>query len=133
MAQPENSVIIDSGKVIIIERNKPARIVIYITMFILGVQSVLFVLRFGNSQQLYHLVIAVFFSFLLGLVVSREVFFRTYKNEINIHDISRVRINNVPFGNGNVHLKLKLGRKTRQIFIDRYRAEEIKAELDPLS
>ena len=133
MAQPENSVIIDSGKVNIIERNKPARIVIYITMFLLGVQSVLFVLRFGNSEQLYHLIIAVFFSFLLGLVVSREVFFRTYKNEIDIQDISRVRIKNVPFGNGNVHLKFKLGRKTRQIFIDRYRAEEIKAELDPLS
>ncbi len=133
MHDRENSIIIDSGKVLITERRKPMRIAFYLAVLIFGMQAVFMIMKYENSGQLYHLIAGVVFAVLLGLIVSREVFFRTYRNVISVNEISRVKIQKVLFGYGNVYLKLKLKNKTREVFIDKHRAIEIKKELDPHS
>lgn len=124
--------IIDSGKVIIIDRKKPVRVLLYFVMALLGFQAIFEVLAFQRTGEFYHLIFGVILAFLLGLFVSRELFFRTYRTEIDLNEISGVRIQKVPFGYGNVYLKFKLRNRTRVVLIDRHRAEEVKREIDPL-
>lgn len=132
MSDSENAVIIDSGKVIIIDRKKPMRVLFYFAMALFGLQAIFEVLAFQRTGAIYHLVFGGILAFLLGLFVSRELFFRTYRSELDLNEISAVTIQRVPFGRGNVYLKFKLNNKTRVVFIDRHRAVEVKREIDPL-
>ena len=110
MPHSENSITIDSGKILITESQKPMHIT-------------------GN---IYDLVAGAILAFCVGLIVSREVFFKTFKNVIHVDEVRGVKLQKLLFGNGNVYLKLKLRNKTREIFIDKHRAEKIKKELDTL-
>lgn len=131
MSNNENSITIDNGQILIVERKKPAKVAFYLAVFIFGMQAFFFLLRYEESENLYELVVAGVLSFLLGLAVSREIFFRTNRNEIRVHEVQGVKITKPLFGYGNVFLKLRLGNKTREVFIDEHRAKEIKKELDP--
>ncbi len=131
MPNNDNSIIIDSGKVLITERKKPMRILFYLAVFLFGMQAVFMIIEYQSTKQWVDLVFGGILAFCVGLFMSRELFFRTHRNEIIVDEISGVKIQKVLFGNGNVFLKLKLKNKTREIFIDKHRAEEIRKELDP--
>jgi hypothetical protein len=130
MPNSENSIVIDSGKVLITERKKPMRILFYLAVFLFGMQAVFMIIEYQSTKQWYDLVLGGILAFCVGLIVSREMFFRTHRNEIDVKEISGVKIQKVLFGNGNVYLKLILKNKIREIFIDQHRAEEIRKELD---
>ncbi|WP_424493074.1 hypothetical protein [Salinimicrobium sp. GXAS 041] len=131
MPNTENSIIIDNGRILIVERKKPAKVAFYLAVVIFGMQAFFFILRYKETKEHYELIVAGIMAFLVGLVISREIFFRTGRNEIEVHEVQGVKITKPLFGYGNVFLKLKLGRKTREVFINQHRAIEIKKELDP--
>ena len=131
MPNNENSIVIDNGRILIVERKKPAKVAFYLAVSIFGMQAVFFALEYQETQQLFHLIAGGLMAFLVGLALSREIFFRTDRSEISVDEVSGVSIQKPLFGYGNVFLKLKLQRKTREIFIDKHRAMEIKKELDP--
>ena len=131
MPNNENSIVIDNGQIFIVERKRPAKVAFYLAVSIFGMQAVFFALEYQETQQLFHLITGGLMAFLVGLALSREIFFRTYRSEISVDEVSGVSIQKPLFGYGNVFLKLKLQRKTREIFIDKHRAMEIKKELDP--
>lgn len=127
-----NSVSIESGKVIIRDQKRPVRILFYLAMLLFGLQGIFQILSYERTGGVHHLIFGVVLAFLLGLFASRELFFRTYRKELDINEIVTVQIQNVPFGKENVYLRFKLKNKIRVVFIDRRRAEEVKRELDPL-
>lgn len=130
MPKTDNSVTIDSGKITIRDRQRPLRVIFSLAIVIFGIQAIFMIIHYQGSEEIYHLALGVVFAFCMGLLVSREVFFRTYRNEIDVNEVSGVSIRKVFSGNGNVYLKLKLNRKTREIFLSEGRALQIKKELE---
>lgn len=132
MPNSENSITIDSGNILITERQKPLRILYYLAVFFFGLQAIFMIIEYQATQQIYDLVAGTILAFCVGLIVSREAFFKTFRNVIHVDEVRGVKLQKLLFGNGNVYLKLKLRKRTREFFIDQYRAEEIKKELDML-
>lgn len=130
MSGSSNSIVIDSGKVLITERKKPIRTIYYFAVFLVGLQAVFLIVNYEATREIYNLAAGTILAFCVGLIVSREIFFRTYRDQIDVNKISGVKIQKVLFGCGNVYLKLRLKNKTRVVVIDRYSADRIKRELD---
>lgn len=133
MSRHVNTIKIKAGKLIINDPRKPLRVIVILSIVLLMIHAIYRGMEYQNSEEWYHLLIGGIFSFFAGILLSREFFFRTYKKEILTADVHRTRIKRIPLGGNMVLLKLKLGRKTREIFIDRQKAEEVRAFLDFLS
>ena len=129
----ENSIIMKPDRLLINDPRKPLRVVVLLAVVLLVIHAIYRAVEYQDSGEVYHLIIGGVVSFLVGLLLSREFFFRTYKKEVLTSEIFRARIQSIPFGGDNVFLKLKLGRKTREIFIHRKKAKEVKAFLELLS
>lgn len=97
---------------------------------VLGIQAVSYWIIYLKSQENYDLLIAIFLSLVVTTFVIIELFFRTYRNTIDLKEIKKVSIQKVLFEKENVLLKIKLKRKSRNIIIDEVQAEKIKNKLE---
>lgn len=132
MNRTSNYVIVNSKKIEIIEQKRPVRYTFLMILFISGAQGFFSTLKYIETDESGHLFIASFSLSLFVLAILKEIFFYTYKKEINIDDVSAIKIQPILFGKGTVFLEFKIGRKIRPVLLEKERANKIYEELNPL-
>lgn len=132
MSRSENSVIIESGRIKIIEAKKPLRYMFFMILSISGFQGFFSLLKYIETAETGHLFIASLMLSLFVLAIIKEIFFVTYQQEIIINEVSDVKIKPILFGRGTVFLEVKLRKKTRQVLLEKGKADKIIEELGPL-
>jgi len=130
MTKKENSIIINSEKIEIIEEKRPIRTMFFLALGISIPSGISNTIQYLDSGETRYLFIASFMISLFVLAIIVEVFFVTYQKEIDIQKITKLRIKPILFSNGQVvYLDVKIGRKTRPIKLRKEKAKEIKQEL----
>ena len=128
----ENSVIVNSKKIEIVEPKKPVRHTFLMILFISGIQGFFSALKYIETGETGHLFIASLSLTIFILAIIKEIFFVTYKNEIDIDEVSGIKIQPILFGRGKVFLEFKIRKKTRQVLLVKEKAKKIYDELNPL-
>ncbi|MFN4761984.1 hypothetical protein ACKGJN_02570 [Gillisia sp. Q332] len=132
MSSPENSVKIESDRIKIIEPKKPVRFMFLMILAISGTQGFFSLLKYIETSETGHLFIASFMIALFVLALIKEIFFVSYQNEIAINEVSKIRILPILFGRGTVFLEIKFRKKTRQVLLNKGKANKIMEDLNPL-
>jgi len=126
----QNNIVINSNNLKIDEKQKITTHWLKFMFTILGLQSILYWNTYLKSRENYDLIIAVFITIIVITFFTREYFFRTNKNSIDLNEIRKVSIRKVAFEKEKVYLIIRLKTKTREILISKDQAIEIKREIE---
>ena len=129
----KNTISIKEGLLHIEEKQKITSHWLRFLFAVLGIEAMVYWLKFYKGQENDDLVKAMFISLLVVVFVAREVWFRTGRNIIELKEIRSISVQKILFEKEKVYLNIKLRRKTRVVLVHKDEAEEIRKKIETVT